>query len=386
MRALRSPRADRGAVAVMTALLVTTLFVVCAFVTDFGMAYSHKRDLQNGADAAALAAVQVFEKQLAQDCSADNMAPVEALRATAESQADAYLAQNVGGDAHGDIPAGTAGLHCKGTGVEVVYAAHGDTPTTLGKLATSADHITTSVQAAAAYDRNAPGKLRPWGICSTLTNSTGLVTFVGLKGALLTDSTNGCGGSADEPSGGWYVMECTDSGGSTGDTSTNVDKGCDTSITPVPDQTLNMASPTTLRMYLTGYCPKTAKNEMCLASDSGYNVKNFTGDWQPLVGQTIEMPVMCYPPQCDTLAFSGSGSTVSYAVHKIAVVEVCGFGLHGVYSTSWPIDDCTLKNPNGYKPTDIATGGAGFFVIFKGVYGADSGPMPDFNTHLRLTQ
>ena len=137
----------------LTALLATVLLVVAGFVTDFGMAYAHKRELQNGADSASLAAVQVFKDQLKMDCSPSNMAPVEALRSTAEARADAYMSQNVGGDAHGDILPGDLGLHCKGKGVEVVYEVHGDTPTTFGRLAGADDHITTGRAAAAAYDR-----------------------------------------------------------------------------------------------------------------------------------------------------------------------------------------------------------------------------------------
>ena len=97
---------------------------------------------------------------------------------------------------------------------------------------------------------------------------------------------------------------------------------------------------------------------------------------------------MCYPPQCQSLAVAGTGNTASYAVHKIAIVEVCGFGLNGSYSTpsSWPADDCTSKNPQAYKATDVDSHKAGFFLIFKGVYGGDSGDKPASNTHLRLTQ
>lgn len=388
MRALTRKRSadERGAVAVLVALFTSLVLIgVTAFVTDFGMAYVHKRQLQTAADAAALSAAQIFEKELKSDCSAANMAPVEALRGSAEASADSYLAANVSGDVAGDILPGSAGLHCKGTGVEVVYQAHGSTQTFFGP----GDTITTSREAGAAYDRTPYGKLRPWGLCSSVVNSTGEVTFVGLKGAVLKDSSAGCGGDATEPPGGWYVMECTDSGGSTGDTATNVSAGCTTDIAPVPSQTLHNASASQLWSYLTTYCPKKARNTTCLASDTGYNVKNFSGEWQALVGHTILMPVLCYPPQCQSLAVAGTGGTASYAVHKIAVVEICGFGLHGNYSTaaSWPTDDCTAKNPKAYKATDIASGGAGFFLVIEGVYGADSGDTPlAANTHLRLTQ
>ena len=51
----RRRRTERGATAVLAALLAVLLFSVLGIVTDFGLAYSNVRNLQNGADAAALA-------------------------------------------------------------------------------------------------------------------------------------------------------------------------------------------------------------------------------------------------------------------------------------------------------------------------------------------
>jgi len=55
---------DRGAVAVMTALLLVPLLVCAALVVDIGSDYVQRRQLQNAADAAALA--------VAQDCKVGN--------------------------------------------------------------------------------------------------------------------------------------------------------------------------------------------------------------------------------------------------------------------------------------------------------------------------
>lgn len=55
MRRLTLPRQDDGAVAVMTALLALVLFGMAALVVDAGAFYAERRELQNGADAAALA-------------------------------------------------------------------------------------------------------------------------------------------------------------------------------------------------------------------------------------------------------------------------------------------------------------------------------------------
>lgn len=73
---------DRGAVAVMTALLLVPLLVCAGFVIDIGASYVQRRQLQNAADAAALA--------IARDCGVRNCA-------TAQSQltADIFKAGNV---------------------------------------------------------------------------------------------------------------------------------------------------------------------------------------------------------------------------------------------------------------------------------------------------
>lgn len=57
-------RDDRGAVAVLTALLLVPLMVCAALVVDIGASYVQRRQLQNAADASALA--------IAQDCGKGN--------------------------------------------------------------------------------------------------------------------------------------------------------------------------------------------------------------------------------------------------------------------------------------------------------------------------
>src|SRR5436190_14128659 len=56
----RGGDSDRGAVAVMTAILAVTLFVLAALVVDLGIARDSRRQAQNTADAAALAAANAL--------------------------------------------------------------------------------------------------------------------------------------------------------------------------------------------------------------------------------------------------------------------------------------------------------------------------------------
>ncbi|MGH9181494.1 MAG: pilus assembly protein TadG-related protein, partial [Acidimicrobiales bacterium] len=78
LRRCRSPRGERGATAVVIALLTVPLFGVGARVVDVGALYQEKRELQNGADAAALA--------VARDCG---NGACGALTGTADSFSDA---------------------------------------------------------------------------------------------------------------------------------------------------------------------------------------------------------------------------------------------------------------------------------------------------------
>ncbi|MGH9157336.1 MAG: pilus assembly protein TadG-related protein [Acidimicrobiales bacterium] len=78
LRRCRSPRGERGATAVVIALLTVPLFGVGALVVDVGALYQEKRELQNGADAAALA--------VARDCG---NGACGALTGTADSFSDA---------------------------------------------------------------------------------------------------------------------------------------------------------------------------------------------------------------------------------------------------------------------------------------------------------
>ena len=54
------PRNDKGAVAVMTAVLAVLLFGMAALVVDLGIARDNRRQAQNTADAAALAAANAL--------------------------------------------------------------------------------------------------------------------------------------------------------------------------------------------------------------------------------------------------------------------------------------------------------------------------------------
>ena len=85
---------ERGVVAVMVAVLTVALIVMAAFAVDFGLAYTKKRELQNGADAASLAAAQYFMENMTGECDSSKIA---SLLSDAEAEADNYMDANVAG-------------------------------------------------------------------------------------------------------------------------------------------------------------------------------------------------------------------------------------------------------------------------------------------------
>jgi Flp pilus assembly protein TadG len=94
----------RGAVAVLVAVLIGSgvLFGVAALVVDVGQLYQNRAELQNGADAAALA--------VAKSCAAGNCG---AAKATATSLATANASTLTGGKAFVNFVCGASGI--KGT-------------------------------------------------------------------------------------------------------------------------------------------------------------------------------------------------------------------------------------------------------------------------------
>jgi hypothetical protein len=248
--------------------------------------------------------------------------------------------------------------------------------------------ITTNCLTGPALRRNGLDVLDRSGICSAVTTTSGQVIFVPLRnGSTSTqDAASLCG--PEWPPGGWWVKQCTGQGNGSGATDEAVLDGCDASggYRPVAGQPTTGPGP--LLAFLKGACPARTTNVTCLGSDPGNNFHNSTEEWQTLVGKTFTMPVMCTTPTGSALAVSGTGNNASYAIQRMATVELCGFEMQPrAASTGWPTTGpCATSNPNGYQATDV-TNGAGLFLVIKDLVG---GPTGDWSleeyTALRLTK
>lgn len=371
-------RDENGAIALLAAFLATGLCIVAAFTVDFGIAYASKQQLQEAADAGALAAAQVYKGHTG-TCA--TLSADAALRTQAQLAADAWAEQNRVGKVGGSVA-----VTCSSAGLTVTYGTSGSTDVGLGQLAGIGDHITTSRVAAATIGKGKPGQLRPWAICSAVTSTSGQVIFVPMKDGSTSAHAPGTTCGADAPPGGWWVMQCTGQGNGTGDTQGSVADGCSTDgYHAVPGQTTT--DPAALLAFLKAACPSKTTDDTCLASDIGHNFQLTVPQWQTLVGKTFTMPVLCSIPTCSHLAVSGSGNNASYAIHRMATVELCGFEIEGSASTGWPTTGpCATSNPSGYRSTDVLTG-TGFFLVIKDLIG---GPTGDWSleeyTAMRLTK
>lgn len=368
-------------IALLTALLATTLLVVAAFTLDFGVAYTSKQRLQEATDAGALAAAQVYKNRTG-PCAVLAADPL--LRAKAQAAADKWATQNRTGTDSGAIE-----VTCSGSGLTVTLSAEGTSPVGLGQLAGVGSEIPLERTAAATIGKSttAVGGLRPWGICSAAATTSGQVVFVPMEGGSTSTEDAGtlCGLGA--PPGGWWVASCNGQGNGLPATIETVADGCDsTNYGPVPNQPTT--GPAALLTFLKNACPRRAENANCLASDTGNSFHNTSDAWQTLVGSTFTMPVICGTPTCTTLEYTAQGSNATYAIHRMATVELCGFRLRPrAASTNWPTSGpCATSNPRDYQSSDV-TSGAGFFLVIKGLTG---GPTGDWSleeyTALRLTK
>lgn len=377
-------RDESGAVAILVGVLALVLFGIAALVVDLGLARDTRRMAQNAADASALSAANALYL--------DTSKPVAMRISSAVTAAMDYAKGNYGvqeadwaGCVDPEHLAHTAGTQCisfdnaaEPTEVRVKVPTE-TTPTLFGGAAGGSGGVAVSAAAHAKVEPGGPEPedgLRPWGICSKVVGTSGEVVFVPMKGGTTSAKAPNDGCGTEGPPGGWWVAQCNGQSNSNGATEETVLHGCPTDVgyQPVPGQPGSGSS--AIHDYLTDYCPNKAENATCLASDPGNNFHNASDEWQTLVGHTIQMPVFCFPPTCSSGAYSAQGQNASYAIYKIATVEICGFEFPPrAASTDWPASGlCATANPNNFVSSDVIQGG-GLFMVIKGITG---GPSPDW--------
>lgn len=111
MIARRRSRDQSGTVALLIVFLTVVLVGVLAFVTDFGLAYTNKRILQNGVDAAVLAVAQDITEQALPTDTCENLRTTFA--GLTQETAERYFADN---GAPADAQISTPEIQCPEAG------------------------------------------------------------------------------------------------------------------------------------------------------------------------------------------------------------------------------------------------------------------------------
>lgn len=187
---------ERGATAVLAAILAVLLFSVLGIVTDFGLAYSNVRNLQNGADAAALA---VARKVALEGLDTANCATLASTYNTSamRTEADKHFTANKQ-TAGAQLSSGAAGFRiaCESVGgvdrVVVTVAGSQRSPKIFGGLMSSAQLDVARTAKAIVGPASAVIGLRPFAICESFANQ--MMNQPGISVVVpLTNATTACG-------------------------------------------------------------------------------------------------------------------------------------------------------------------------------------------------
>jgi hypothetical protein len=226
-------RDERGATALLVALLAVVMVGVLAFVSDFGTAYANQRSLQNGADAAALAIGRkiALNAPTNQNCATIKAAyDIPATRA----EATAAFARNVGAGA--TLSAGASGFEvdCKSVGTNpetlvVTVAGEQQSPSFFGGIF---GHSSVPVAKAAKVIVGPLGtvvNLRPFAICDQAADFLALT-----PGSVFTyafdNASQGCGFAP----GNWGLLDFDGGSNPTGDIANWIHDGYNGPISNAP--------------------------------------------------------------------------------------------------------------------------------------------------------
>lgn len=323
---------DHGAIAIIVAVLTVVIVGLAAFAADFGLAYTSKRNLQNGADAAALAAASEIIKRTK---PGDSCATVvtrwnttgDPLKTDVGGVADSYSTANRTAAARTDM---TVACSADAKRVEVSYTNSASTARILGGIFGSGDYTATRTATADVFVPSSGQGLRPYFLClddlsrlQAQQSSTPQWVRVQYPNPTATI----CGSY----SGNWYTSDCP-LDGNNGTLDQNTRNGCRTEISVI--QASNPAVGVTSADVVSA-CSGLANKvpAPCLTSNPG-NVaaQPVVNAWDFLLTQPgIAVPVFdkTWKGWADTgsadCRTGGVGNNGCYPIKAIAGVKVCGY-------------------------------------------------------------
>jgi len=276
-------RDERGAVAVFVALIMVVLVGFAAIAVDVSAMWAEKRELQNGADAGALA--------IAQACAND---PASCTMSMASSTATSYaVANRNGGNPTASIVSLTSGQ---------VTVSTSDPHENWFATIFGSNESAVSARATAAWGGPNGGGTFPlaFSVCEWAAQAGspgGLESTNQLRIALTKTSTSTCNGpSGNVVPGGFGWVDAT-----------------------------------------AGTCTTASMINGWIYSSTGNTPPNGCDpeDFEALVGQTVLIPIFD--------EYTGTGNNAGYHVHGYAAFEFTGYYFSGQYK-NWPpapLGDCS---------------------------------------------
>jgi len=299
-----------------------------AFATDLGLSFVSKRNLQNGADAGALAAANIYS-QLDGSCSdleSDPAAETDAKDAANTVSEENRPGRTLNSSVDGTWTDGYYYISCDadGTALDVGYRIAGTTNIGLGGLFGSTK---TAAERSAVPRLGVPSQLeglRPYMVCIQDAENLSLPAN---RSSVLPIYFPSC---VPKPArtGNWYSVECPppdDGGGS--QLATNTRDGCSSPINIIDTSPLTgpAAVPALKAACASMPNPPTSDGDRgCMVGDTGNDMTSnpVSSAWDSLLGKDIVLPVF------DGLSFTGTGKA-TFPVKALLGVRVCGYHWQG---------------------------------------------------------
>jgi len=321
---------ERGAIAILTAVLSVVLVAVAAFAVDFGMAYSQRQALYTGVDAAALSVVQSFKKsEIATPRNCNALKTFDAGLASgnaAKSDTIALTSLNTNSPFGQSISASdiTVTTTCVGSGntvMQVNVAVKRTISTSLGRIiGVNSLDVNRNATADLGVANDVAG-LRPVGVCTYQAQQ--IVTdaeadkaagnpyraeIIGLTKVWQGNKT--CDGAGGSGNWGWLDLGQGNGANALGDA-------------------IASGAPTTLGLTVN---PSPSPASVQLGGNPGNkgNSANIHSGFTAIMDKTVVLPVY------NTYADNGSNAT--YQVIGFLSVKVCGYdNIHGsCYDSTQP--------------------------------------------------
>lgn len=387
---------DDGAVAVIAAVLVVVLVGMAAFVADFGLAYSSKRQLQNAADGAALAAAkQLYDVA---DPGRSCAVVLASARANARSVAVAYEDLNAPrGSAlkTGAAPAGWVGdagvaFRCNPAGnAEVMVSNTNLSPTLFGGVFGATGYQLAQTATAAMGPPNSLVGLRPFAVCAQIKDALlaqdaltpGAAQLITLNKVFNASSPTGAAPCGSAP-GNWGTLDFNGGSNQPADITLWTDVGYNAPVDLGSDLVITFPGDP-------GF--PAANSGQCTTADGCRHTVKLDGALDDILGRPSVLPIF------DVV--TGSGQNATYQVVGFLGVVVCGWKV-GKASGTTPDPTfggaaCYDSSPTVALPTGNGSNDNAFQVRVKrfipigdiGAYcGLTSDPTVECKTNLRVTQ